>query len=217
MIFSVSVRDANTCGWTSSPKFAGFAKTVKCKSGTIARSARFVANTSIKAKSYEVVLIVRSKTTTTKHWSVVQMGKVETTTTTAANRVTTTMVVPVTTTTEMQIFDQATTFSYDGFLSYTEEIGGLFYATEDSDLTITGYLLSPGGGTVTFYDANGSYIRTGVVDSNVFETVVSCEGLGLAADPPTPSSAIHSGTQGGYNDGHGTSYAGSSVQGSPDP
>jgi hypothetical protein len=133
------------------------------------------------------------------------------TTTTTEGATTTTIESPTTTTTEPFIYDQATTIKYDSFLSYTEEIGGLYYATEDADLTITGYSLSPAAGTVDFYDANGDLICSGVVPNSFLGTVVSCGSVGLAAAPPTPISAIYSGTQFGYDDGYGTSYAGSST------
>jgi len=74
------VRNAKTCGWSSSPKIAGFAKTVKCKTGTVARSARFTATTTTTAKSYAITLIVRGKTTTVDHWRVIQAGQTTTTT-----------------------------------------------------------------------------------------------------------------------------------------
>jgi hypothetical protein len=54
---------------------------VKCNTGTVARSARFTANTSITAKSYAVTLTVRGKTTTVDHWKVTQAGETPTTTT----------------------------------------------------------------------------------------------------------------------------------------
>ena len=79
---TATVRNAKTCGWSSSPKITGFAKTVKCKIGTVSRSARFTANTSTTAKSYEVTLTVRGKTTTVDHWKITQAGKTTTTTTT---------------------------------------------------------------------------------------------------------------------------------------
>jgi hypothetical protein len=133
------------------------------------------------------------------------------TTTTTESPTTTTTESPTTTTTEPFIYDQATTIKYDSFLSYTEEIGGLYYATEDADLTITGYSLSPAAGTVDFYDANGDLICSGVVPNSFLGTVVSCGSVGLAAATPTPISAVYSGTQFGYDDGYGTSYAGSST------
>lgn len=80
--FTASVRNAKTCGWSSSPEIAGFAKTVKCKTGTVSRSARFTANTSTTAKSYAVILIVRGKTATVDHWKVTQAGETSPTTTT---------------------------------------------------------------------------------------------------------------------------------------
>lgn len=81
MTLTATVRSAKTCAWSSSPTIAGFAKTVKCNTGTVARSARFTANTSITAKSYAVTLTVRGKTTTVDHWKVTQAGETPTTTT----------------------------------------------------------------------------------------------------------------------------------------
>jgi hypothetical protein len=77
---TATVRNAKTCGWSSSPTIPGFAKTVKCKTGTVARSARFTANTSTTTKSYAVTLTVRGKTTTLDHWKVTQSGSTTTTT-----------------------------------------------------------------------------------------------------------------------------------------
>ena len=215
---TATVRNAKTCGWSSSPKIAGFAKTMKCKTGTVSRSARFTANATTQVKIYTITLTVKGTTTGVTRWTVKEAGSVPPTTTTTVPPTTTTTVSPVTTTTETQIYDQPTTLFYDGFLSYVEELGGLFYATEDADLTITAYpSLSPAAGTVDFYDANGSFICSGVVPNSFLGTVVSCEGVGLAAAPPTPIRAVYSGTQFGYDDGYGTSYAGSSAGGSPDP
>ncbi|GEM_PF-2387142 len=73
--FTAAVRNAKTCGWSSSPTIAGFAATVRCKTGTVARSARFKANTSTTAKSYAITLIVRGTSTTVHHWNVDQAGK----------------------------------------------------------------------------------------------------------------------------------------------
>src|ERR1035437_140014 len=94
LTFTATVRNATTCVWSSSPTIGGFAKTVKCKNGTVARSARFTANTSTTAKSYEVTLIVRGKTTTIDRWKVNQAGETPPTTTTT----TTTTTVPTTST-----------------------------------------------------------------------------------------------------------------------
>jgi hypothetical protein len=224
--FTATVRNAKTCEWSSSPKIAGFNVTVKCISGRVSRLARFKANASTQVKRYTITLTAKGATTGVTRWTIKEARIVPPTTTTAASPtttttvfpVTTTTVIPVTTTTETQIYDQPTTLFYDGFLSYNEEIGGLWYATEDADLTITVYpSLSPAAGTVDFYNANGNFICSGVVPNSFLGTVVSCEGIGLAAAPPTPIRAVYSGTQLGYDDGYGTSYAGSSAEGSPDP
>ena len=72
--FAATVRSATTCHWSSSPSIPSFTTTVKCKTGTVSRSARFTANTSTTAKSYAVTLTVRGKTTTVDHWTVKQAG-----------------------------------------------------------------------------------------------------------------------------------------------
>jgi hypothetical protein len=69
---------------------------------------------------------------------------------------------------------------------------------------------------VNFYDASDNFICMGVVSSSAFDTVVSCGSVELEVAPPTPISAVYSGTQSGYDDGYGTSYAGATAQGSPD-
>src|ERR1019366_6894400 len=91
LTFTATVRNATTCAWSSSPTIAGFAKTVKCKTGTVARSARFTANTSTTAKSYAITLTVRGSSTTVHHWKVIQAGKTPPTTTTTVPPTTTTM------------------------------------------------------------------------------------------------------------------------------
>lgn len=97
LTFTAAVRNATTCGWSSSPTIAGFTKNVKCKTGTVARSARFTANTSTAAKSYEVTLTVHGKTTTIKRWKVNQAAKPPPTT--ISSTTTSTTWVPSTTTT----------------------------------------------------------------------------------------------------------------------
>ena len=89
--FTATVRNAKTCAWSSNPPIAGFTKTVMCKTGTIARSARFKANTSTTAKSYTITLTVRGKTPTVDHWRVRQAGKTTTTTTVPPTTTTTTV------------------------------------------------------------------------------------------------------------------------------
>jgi len=83
--FASTVRNANTCAWSTNPKIAGFATTVKCTTGTVARTARFRANTSSTATSYEVTLLVRGKITTVNRWKVTQVGESAPTTTTTIN------------------------------------------------------------------------------------------------------------------------------------
>jgi hypothetical protein len=92
--FRASVRNATTCKWSSSPKIAGFAATVRCQTGTVTRAARFHANSSTSTKSYAITLTTHGKRTTINHWVVIQAGRTATTTTT-----TTTTVPPTTTTT----------------------------------------------------------------------------------------------------------------------
>jgi hypothetical protein len=135
------------------------------------------------------------------------------TTTTGVDPTTTTTVAPVTTTTETEIYDQPVTLEYDSFLSYNESLGGKVYATEDADLNINGLALSPAAGTVTFYDAADSVICMAAVPTDYFDTVVSCGSGALTTAPPTPVRAVYSGTQDGYDDGYGTSYAGASAEG----
>jgi hypothetical protein len=219
VILTATVRNAVTCGWTSIPKIAGFTTTVKCKTGTVSRSARLSPNTATQVKTYTIILTAKGETTTITHWTVVEDGSAPPTTTTTSTVPPTTATTegPVTTTTETQIYDQPTNLSYDGFASYVEELGGLFYATEDADLSITAYpSLSPEAGTVTFYDASGKIICIGQVPNTILGTVVSCGSGGLTAAPATPITAVYSGTQFGYDDGYGTSYAGASAQGEPD-
>jgi len=87
--FAATVRNAKTCSWSSRPRIAGFAKTVKCNTGNVARSAKFSTNTSTAARSYVVALTVRGKTTTADHWKVTQAGEITTTTTPALTTTTT--------------------------------------------------------------------------------------------------------------------------------
>jgi hypothetical protein len=88
--FRATVRNATTCKWSSSPKIAGFATTVRCKNGTVARSAKFHANASTNTKSYVIALTTHGKRTTIKYWEVTQAGQTTTTTTTAPPTTTTT-------------------------------------------------------------------------------------------------------------------------------
>ena len=68
----MTVNNAKTCSWSSSPKVPGFATTVRCKSGRIERSVKFGANPLTKAEDYAVKPTVRGKTTTVDHLKVVE-------------------------------------------------------------------------------------------------------------------------------------------------
>ena len=83
------VHNAKTCSWSSSPNVAGFATTVKCKSGRVERSFRFAANPSTKAKLYTLSLTVRGAATTVDHLKVVIAGQTAPTTTTTTTTTTT--------------------------------------------------------------------------------------------------------------------------------
>ena len=83
VIFSTSVRNAQTCTWKSSPKIAGFGRTVKCKNGVVADTAKFKANTSTAAKSYEITLEVKGKSVVVHQWKVTQAGETPPTTSTS--------------------------------------------------------------------------------------------------------------------------------------
>jgi len=95
----VTVHNAKTCSWSSSPSVAGFATTVKCKSGRVERSFRFGANPLTKAKDYTLSLTVRGKATTVDHLKVVEAGRTTPTTTTVPPTTTTTSSTTSTTTT----------------------------------------------------------------------------------------------------------------------
>jgi len=95
----VTVHNAKTCSWSSSPSVAGFATTVKCKSGRVERSFRFGANPLTKAKDYTLSLTVRGKATMVDHLKVVEAGRTTPTTTTVPPTTTTTSSTTSTTTT----------------------------------------------------------------------------------------------------------------------
>ena len=127
---SASVRNAKTCGWSSSPTIAGFAKTVKCKTGTVARSARFTANTSTTAKSYAVTLTVRGKTTTVNHWKVTQAGAIIPVYAIGATQQVQDMTKNTLAVTITQLIDPAT-----GTDAYNQPNGGYRFVAVDMNLT----------------------------------------------------------------------------------
>jgi hypothetical protein len=154
---------------------------------------------------------VRGKATKVLHLQVVEAGSTTTATTTTTITASTT-----TTTTEPFVFDQPTTTTYFAFGSYNSGSGGSYSANEYADVTINSFPnLSPGGGTVTFRDADGSLICVATLDSNPFSTTVGCFAGSLSTPPPNPITVSYSGTQTGYDDGYGTSYGASSGSGSP--
>jgi len=57
----VTVHNATTCHWSSSPKLAGFDGTVRCKTGRVVRPATFKANTSTGAKAYTLNLLCAAR------------------------------------------------------------------------------------------------------------------------------------------------------------
>lgn len=58
--FSALVRDATTCAWSSTPKIARFAKTVKCATGDVQRTAKVPVNHSGNVRSYSIKLVVHA-------------------------------------------------------------------------------------------------------------------------------------------------------------
>ena len=74
------VNTARLCTWSSSPTVSGFNATVKCKTGTVPRSAVFEPNTSAKSKNFTLSLTVRGKSTTVQWLKVVETGRLATTT-----------------------------------------------------------------------------------------------------------------------------------------
>jgi len=95
----VTVHNAKTCHWSSSPKLAGFDGTVRCKTGRVVRPATFKANTSTGAKAYTLNLVMRGTTRTVDQLKVVEAGKPTSTTTTSATTTSTTTTSTTTTST----------------------------------------------------------------------------------------------------------------------
>jgi hypothetical protein len=71
------VKDAKTCIWSSTPKVAGFDKTIKCGTGKLARSAKIGANGSTHSKSWQLSLVIHGTgKATSQHWKIDEAGKV---------------------------------------------------------------------------------------------------------------------------------------------
>jgi hypothetical protein len=71
---SATVRSAGRCVWSSTPKVSKFNKSVECGRGRVTRSARFKANTSVKARDYTLTLKVIGKYPATDHLKVIEAG-----------------------------------------------------------------------------------------------------------------------------------------------
>jgi len=89
LVLTATVKNAQKCIWSSTPKIAGFAKTVKCRNGLVSNTAKFKANTSTRSKNYEISLKVSGKNSTTFRWTVIQAGVKPPTTTTSTTTTTT--------------------------------------------------------------------------------------------------------------------------------
>jgi hypothetical protein len=70
--WTTTVHNAQWCEWSSSATVTGFDATVRCKSGTVTRSATFTANTSSAAKYYTLSLTVLGQTKTVEYLKVVE-------------------------------------------------------------------------------------------------------------------------------------------------
>jgi hypothetical protein len=73
-VWVVTVHNAKTCTWSSSPNVAGFDAVVGCESGKIGRSVTFGANKSTKVKDYMLSVHVRGKITKVDYLKVVEAG-----------------------------------------------------------------------------------------------------------------------------------------------
>jgi hypothetical protein len=109
--WTVMVRNAKTCHWSSSPEVVGFDGTVKCKPGRVVRPAKFQANTSTGAKDYTLNLVMRGTTRTVVHLKVVEAGTPAPTTTTSTTTTSTT-----TTTLPPTSFPGSTSSNWSGYV-----------------------------------------------------------------------------------------------------
>jgi len=71
-------------------------------------------------------------------------------------------------------------------------------------------LLSPGAGTIQFFDAAGNFICNAQIPLDSQATLISCSGGPFTSAPAEPLTAFYSGTSSGFNDGRGASYGSSS-------
>jgi len=73
-VWVVTVHNAKTCTWSSSPNVKGFNATAGCTTGKVGRSVTFGANRSTTAKDYTLSLHVRGKITAVDYLKVVEAG-----------------------------------------------------------------------------------------------------------------------------------------------
>ena len=155
----VTVHNAKTCHWSSSPKLAGFDGTVRCKTGRVVRPATFQANTSTGAKAYTLNLVMRGTTRTVDQLKVVEAGKPTSTTTTSTTTTTpppisTTTTTTVTTTPPPTSFPGSTSTIWSGYAVLT---GGSGYQTVSGEWRVPtlNCVSTPDGYTSAWVGVNG--------------------------------------------------------------
>jgi hypothetical protein len=74
--WKTTVKHSGWCVWSSSPKVPKFNTSVKCKAGTVSRSATVPKNLSTKSNDYTLTLKLVAKTSTVQRLSVVEAGAV---------------------------------------------------------------------------------------------------------------------------------------------
>ena len=70
--WTATVRNAQWCEWSSSPAVTGFDATVRCKTGTVTRLARFKPNASARVLDYTLSLTVLGRTKAVAYLKVVE-------------------------------------------------------------------------------------------------------------------------------------------------
>ncbi len=157
----VTVQNSGTCSWSSSPSVAGFATTVKCKSGRVERSFQFEANPLTRAKDYTLSLTVRGEATTIDHLKVVEAGHTTPTTTTVPPTTTTTTVPPTTSTTTSTTttlpLSQSPGWTSPNWSGYVLTGGGGGYQAISAEWTVPSVDCSsvPDGATSDWVGVNG--------------------------------------------------------------
>jgi len=128
-----------------------------------------------------------------------------------SRRLTITAQQPTTTLPQLQ---QTETLLGPGTSSYQTTSGGQYMVTMTALVSVIQFfsplLLSPGGGTVNFFDSAGHSICSITVPSTTTASLLSCTGGPFNAPPVNPISGLYSGTTSGVNDGYGGIYSSSS-------